>query len=64
MHQYFHTTFGFCVWDAAAAAVVIVLAAALVLHIVRQRQRQQEMTSELSEKMALDALPPQDRDDP
>ena len=60
MHEYFHTKFGFCVWDAGAllllAAVIIVLA----VHVVRQRKREREFEAELADKMARSAT---ERDD-
>ncbi len=55
MHEFFHTKFGFCMWDAGAlvllAAVVILLAA----HVVRQRKREREFEAELADKMARSA---------
>lgn len=52
MHEYFHTQFGFCVWDAAALAALVVMAAVLVVHIVRQRKRERDFEDELTDRMA------------
>ncbi len=56
MHEYFHTKFGFCMWDAGAlvllAAVIIVLA----VHMVRQKKREREFEAELADKMARSAI--------
>ncbi len=61
MHEYFHTKFGFCVWDAGAllllAAVIIVLA----VHVVRQRKREREFEAELADKMARSATEHDDK---
>ncbi len=55
MHEYFHTKFGFCMWDVGAlvllAAVIIVLA----VHMVRQKKREREFEAELADKMARSA---------
>lgn len=52
MHEYFHTRFGFCLWDAAALAVLVLMVAVLAVHIVRHRKRERDFEDELSEKMA------------
>ncbi len=62
MHEYFHTKFGFCMWDAGAllllAAVIIVLA----VHVVRQRKREREFEAELADKMARSATKHDNKD--
>lgn len=57
MDQFFHTTFGFCIWDAAALLVVFAIVLVLVVHVVRSNKREEEMRSELSDRMARDAVP-------
>ncbi len=52
MHEYFHTKFGFCMWDIGALIVLIAMVVILVVHIVNQKKREQEFEDELSEKMA------------
>ena len=52
MHEYFHTKFGFCLWDAAALAVMVVMVIVLIAHVVRQKKRESDFEDELSEKMA------------
>ena len=52
MHTYFHTTFGFCLWDAGALAALAVMVIVLVVHIIRQKKRERDFEDELSEKMA------------
>ena len=52
MHEYFHTTFGFCLWDAAALVVLVAMVVVLATHIVRQKKRERDFEDELSEKLA------------
>ena len=52
MHEYFHTKFGFCMWDIGALIVLIAMIVVLVVHIIRQKKREQDFEDELSEKMA------------
>ena len=48
MHQYFHTTLGFCLWDVLALIVLVVIVAVLAVHIYRQKKRQNEFEDELA----------------
>ncbi len=57
MHEYFHTTFGFCLWDLAALAVLVLIVVILVLHVVRQRRRERDMQDELADRLAGSADP-------
>ena len=50
MHQYFHTTFGFCMWDILTLIVFIVMAVTLVGHIYKQKRRQNKLEDELEEQ--------------
>lgn len=50
MHQYFHTTFGFCLWDVLALIVFIAIVAALVVHLYKQKKRQNELEQDVSER--------------
>ena len=50
MHQYFHTTLGFCLWDVAALVVFLVMAVTLIGHIYKQKKRQNELEDELEEQ--------------
>lgn len=43
MHQYFHTTFGFCMWDILALIVLLVMVVTLIVHIVKQKKRRDEL---------------------
>ena len=52
MHQYFHTHFGFCLWDLAALAVLIVMIVVLAVHVMKQKKRERDFEDELSEKIA------------
>ena len=52
MHEYFHTRFGFCLWDVGALAALAAMVVVLTVHIVRQRKRERDFEDELSEKMA------------
>ena len=72
MHTYFHTVFGFCLWDVLVLVVLVAIVAVLVVHIVKQRKRETDFEDELAEKSArlaeLDALlsmdgGPEDRED-
>ena len=48
MHQYFHTTFGFCLWDLLALIVFAVIVVVLVVHIRNQKKRQKELEEQLA----------------
>ena len=37
MHEYFHTNFGFGLWDAAALAVLAIMVIVLIVHVIRQK---------------------------
>ena len=50
MHQYFHTTFGFCPWDILALIVFAVMAVTLIVHIYKQKKRQNALEDELEEQ--------------
>ena len=50
MHQYFHTTFGFCLWDILALIVFLVMAVTLIGHIYKQKKRQNKLEDELEEQ--------------
>lgn len=52
MHEYFHTTFGFCLWDICALIVLVAMVVVLVVHIVKQKKRERDFEDELSEKLA------------
>ena len=52
MHEYFHTRFGFCLWDVCALIVLAAMVVILIVHVVRQRKRESDFEDELSEKMA------------
>ena len=52
MHEYFHTRFGFCLWDLAARIVLVVMVVVLVVHIIRQKKRESDFEDALSERMA------------
>ena len=52
MHQYFHTNFGFCLWDLAALLVLVVMVVALVVHASRQKKRLKDFEEELSDQQA------------
>ena len=52
MHEYFHTKFGFCMWDVGALAILAAMVIILAVHIVRHRKRERDFADELSEKMA------------
>lgn len=52
MHEYFHTRFGFCLWDIGALIALAAIVVVLVVHIIRQKKRENELEDELSEKMA------------
>ena len=52
MHQYFHTQFGFCLWDIAALLVLAVIVIVLVVHTSRQKKREMDFENELGEKLA------------
>ena len=50
MHTYFHTTFGFCLWDILALIVLVAVVAVLVGHTVQQRKREKNFERELAQK--------------
>ena len=52
MHEYFHTKFGFCLWDLGALVVLVAMVIVLVVHIVKQKKRERDFEDELSAKMA------------
>lgn len=52
MHEYFHTKFGFCPWDAGALIALAAMIIVLVVHVIRQKKREREFEDELTEKMA------------
>lgn len=52
MHEYFHTAFGFCLWDVGALLLLVAMIVVLAVHIVRQKKREREFEEELSERMA------------
>lgn len=62
MHQFFHTTIGFCIWDVAALLVAVGVVVLLIVHIFRQHKREETLKNELSDRMALEALPPQEQE--
>ena len=50
MHQYFHTTFGFCLWDILALIVFLAMVVTLIGHIYKQKKRQNKLEDELEEQ--------------
>ena len=50
MHQSFHTTFGFCLWDILAPIVFVIIAVTLIVHFYKQKKRQNELEDELEEQ--------------
>ena len=52
MHEYFHTRFGFCLWDIGALIALAAMVIVLVVHIVRQKKREKDLEDGRSEKMA------------
>ena len=48
MHQYFHTTFGFCLWDLLALIIFVVLILVLVIHNRSQKKRRKELEAQLA----------------
>lgn len=56
MHEYFHTRFGFCLWDAGALAVLALIVVVLAVHIVRQNKRERDFVDELTAQMAERAV--------
>ena len=50
MHQYFHTTFGFCMWDILALIVLAAMVVTLIVHIYKQKRRQSKLEDELEEQ--------------
>ena len=50
MHQYFHTAFGFCLWDALALGVLAAIVAVLAVHMVTRRRRQNKLKQELENR--------------
>ena len=55
MHEYFHTKFGFCLWDLGALIVLLAMIIVLVVHVIRQKKREHDLEDELSEKKAAQA---------
>ena len=55
MHQYFHTRFGFCLWDIAALLVLVAIVIVLITHNSRQKKREIDFENELSEKLARES---------
>lgn len=55
MHQYFHTTLGFCLWDILALIVFAALVIVLCVHIYKQKKRQKAMEEELAAKQGIKA---------
>lgn len=52
MHEYFHTRFGFCMWDIGALIVLVLMVIVLIVHVVKQKKREKDFEDELSAKMA------------
>ena len=52
MHTYFHTTFGFCLWDLLALIVLAVMVVVLIVHIQKQKKRQRELEEQLADEQA------------
>ena len=50
MHQYFHTTLGFCMWGILALIVFAVMVVTLIVHIYKQKKRQNGLEKELKEQ--------------
>ena len=50
MHQYFHTQFGFCLWDLGALVALAAMIVVLAVHVVKQKKRQRDFEDELSEQ--------------
>lgn len=50
MHEYFHTAFGWCLWDVTAIAVCAVMIGVLVVHTVKQHKREKNFQEELDNK--------------
>ena len=49
MHQYFHTVFGFCLWDVLALGVLAAIVAVLAVHVAARR-RQNKLEQELENR--------------
>lgn len=62
MHEYFHTRFGFCMWDAGALILLAVAVIVLAVHMVRQKKRERDFEAELADKMARSATEHDDKD--
>ena len=52
MHTYFHTTFGFCLWDLLALFVLVAMVIVLAVHITKQKKRQKELEKQLEARRA------------
>ena len=63
MHQYFHTVFGFCLWDVLALGVLAAIVAVLAFHMVTRRRRQNKLEQEL-EKRRKERSAQEDRQEP
>ena len=61
MHEYFHTRFGFCMWDAGALILLAAVVVILAVHVVRQKKRESEFEAELADKMARSATQHNDK---
>ena len=58
MHAYFHTTFGFCLWDLLALIVLAVMIVVLVVHIVKQRRREKDFEKDLQARQNAQGTAP------
>ncbi len=63
MHQYFHTVFGFCLWDALALVVLAAIVAVLAVHVAARRRRRNKLEQEL-EKCRKERSAQEDRQEP
>ena len=52
MHQYFHTSLGFCIYDLLALIVLAAMVVILVVHIHNQKKRQVALEQQVAEKKA------------
>lgn len=55
MHQYFHATLGFCMWDLLALLILAVMVAVLVIYICNQKKRQSALEYQLAEVLGQKA---------
>ncbi len=63
VHQYFHTVFGFCLWDALALGVLAVIVAMLAVHAAARRRRRNKLEQEL-ENRRKERFAQEDRQEP